>query len=530
MQTCHVPKVMGSDVELASFILGTEAPLGTGHLAAQLLLEVIRGLPARRTAPGAQERLLSPHVVVAEWGRKFLPANGSSCYIDANHFEVNMPECASPADYVAAWQAMVKIADQARLAVDRRLQSGLSLEVMANTSDRRSNSFGSHLSISTTRKAWTSLFDSARLLWLSSYHVSSIICFGAGKVGAENGAAPATFQLAERADFFGQLTSLDTTIPNRGVVNQRNEPLTGKDRSRARYHCIFYDSNLQDVAAYLKAGVLSLVLLMLEADEVDLTAVFEDPIAALRVISRDLTFRATFETHAGKSLTAIDLQSMFLERASRFVEAGRCEGFLPDAPRIIKLWGETLDLLRKNDLRALRQRLDWALKFSILSELLARYPKLRWDSPEIRYADLQYANVDPNKGLFWAYKKAGLVERIVTDERVDFLVSNPPDDTRAYARAMLLRRATPEHVCEIDWDGITFQFNGRGAARPHMRRLEMDDPAGLNKDAVGHVFSGDPTLEEALELFDQRPSKDRSPITQDENPTVPPKKKGRMSV
>jgi hypothetical protein len=63
-----------------------------------------------------------------------------------------------------------------------------------------------------------------------------------------------------------------------------------------------------------------------------------------------------------------------------------------------------------------------------------------------------------------------------------------------------------------------------------MRRLEMDDPAGLNKDAVGHVFSGDPTLEEALELFDQRPSKDRSPITQDENPTVPPKKKGRMSV
>lgn len=88
------------------------------------------------------------------------------------------------------------------------------------------------------------MFDSARLLWLCSYHVSSIILLGAGKVGFENGAPSAPFQLAERADFFGQLTSVDTMIPNRGVVNARHEPLTGKDHRRARYHCILYDSNL----------------------------------------------------------------------------------------------------------------------------------------------------------------------------------------------------------------------------------------------------------------------------------------------
>lgn len=381
MHPLHVSKIIGADIELANLVLGPNMSPGarTGPVAAQLLLQEVEGVPAAR-AFAKSVYPSSPDASVAEWGRKFLAANGSSVYIDAHHLEVNTMETLGPADYVAAWRAMLKIAEEARREASSRLKAGLSLEVMANTSDRKSNSFGSHLSIATTRKAWTSLFNSARLLWLASFHVSSIVITGAGKVGAENNALAADFQLSERADFFGQLTTLDTTCPKRGIVNQRDEALTGGDYQRARYHCIFYDSNLQTAAAFLKAGMLSLVILMLEADEVGLDCAIEDPVAALAVISRDLTFQSKFATVSGKYLTALDVQEEFVERAGRFVNAGRCEGFLPDATRVIELWSDTLAMLRRCDLHGLSRRLDWALKLSLLTRLMEKRPGLGWSS------------------------------------------------------------------------------------------------------------------------------------------------------
>jgi hypothetical protein len=41
----------------------------------------------------------------------------------------------------------------------------------------------------------------------------------------------------------------------------------------------------------------------------------------------------------------------------------------------------------------------------------------------------------------------------------------------------------------------------------------MDDPVGLTKEEVGHVFSSNPTLEEALEFLEQYQSKDHLLIT-----------------
>jgi proteasome accessory factor A len=442
-------------------------------------------------------------MTVAEWGRKFLPTSGASVYIDAHHLEINTPEVASPADYVAAWRAMLRVANAAREAVNLRLRTGLSVEVLANTSDRKSNSFGAHLSMATSRTAWQSLFESSSLLWLASFHASSILYAGAGKAGSENGQRPATFQLSERSDFFGQLTTMETTIPNRGLVNQRDETLCGPERERARYHCIFYDSNLMDVAAYLKAGVLALIMLLLEAGEADTRYAFDDPVAAMRTISRDLTFRATFPTVAGKRESAIGLQRRFLDRAAKFVEAGSAGEFLPDSARVIKTWAEVLDLTEKGNLAQLSRRLDWALKLSILSRLMETARDLDWTSPEVQFADLQYANLDPQRGLFWAYYNAGQTERLVEESRIAHLEENPPENTRAYARAMLLRRVHPGQIREVSWDSIIFCGDG---ARPggRGRTLRMNDPRGMTKQAVGDLFQAPADLEEILDAMERR--------------------------
>lgn len=498
-----VPKIIGADVELANFLTGPKLTpdTSTGPAAALLLLREIDGVPANRNSC-AEAYPMSLDAAVVEWGRVFLPANASSFYIDAHHIEINTFEALGPSDYVAAWRAMLRIANQARCDAEQRLKPGLTLEVIANTSDRRSNSFGSHLSVATTRAAWNSLFDHDVLRWLASLHACSPQISGAGKLGVENGAGPADFQLSERADFFRRLTTLDTTGPDRGIVNRRDEPLAGDERWRARYHCICYDSNLQTTAAFLKAGTLALAILMLEAGEVDLSCAFEDPVTAFQAISRDLTFASNFRTVDGSRATALDLQSRFLDRAFRFVESGRWEGLLPDAPRIVELWAQTLDMLRRRDLPALARRLDWALKLSILTHLLDRHPELNWTSPEVRYADIQYANIDPAKGLFWAYENAGLADKLVRDARIAHFVSNPPENTRAYARAMLLRRTGRDKIAEVDWDSITFRNpTGSPSESDFAFRLQMDDPSSFTRREIGDLLSTDATLEEVLDLL-----------------------------
>jgi hypothetical protein len=112
----HIPKLLGSDTELANFVLGVESPSGTGATASRLLLRQMRQPPME--LPDDKREI--PGFTMGEWGRRFLPANGASVYIDCHHLELNTPETLRATDYVAAWHAMLRIADQARRKAARR--------------------------------------------------------------------------------------------------------------------------------------------------------------------------------------------------------------------------------------------------------------------------------------------------------------------------------------------------------------------------------------------------------------------------
>ena len=527
----RVPVLCGADIELGNFVLGARTREGTGDKASRALLREIEGLPrasrsrppagcdcpmCRSEASGAATRNgKSPKgggFNPQDWGRKYLASNGGCVYVDLDHLELCLPEVASAFDHVACWHAMLRLARGAMEAANAKMPQGRKLQVLVNNTDGRGNSYGSHLDFLVTRRTWDNIFRRRMhyMLYLASYQVSSIVFTGQGKVGGENGVGGVAFQLSQRADFFETLVGPQTTC-QRPVVNSRDEPLCGRRGARelARLHVIFFDNTLCHVASLLKVGVMQIVLAMIEAGRVNVELILEDPVEAVGRWSRDPSLRETARLVSGREVTAVGLQQLFLAEAKTFVAEGGCEGLVPRAGELVALWEDTLMKLAAGDLASLAPRLDWVLKLSVLRQVLASRPDLGWDSPQLKHLDHVYSSLDREEGLYWAYERGGVVERVVAEEEVERFTREPPDETRAWARARLLRLAGPETVEEVNWDFIRFKLAG-DSGRVRTRTLDMSNPLSLTRADVEGVFGGDGGLAEVLDALGA-PAEDERP-------------------
>ena len=534
------PKVLGADVELGNFVLprvDDGRPFdrdGTGARAARLLLAEVPGVPAMRPrqyglwsaayggsgdsayggsgdsayggsggyAYGADGGYAyGAHGAYGYGGstgaydpqdtaRRYLPSNGASCYEDLHHFEAAAPETTNARDFVAVYHAMLRIAQRALARAQAKLGDDEQLEVVVANSDGQGNSYGAHLNFLVTRQLWDDLMVRRPhfLGFLASHQVTSIVYTGLGKVGSENGRAPVAYQLAQRADFFEALCAVQTTH-TRPIVNCRDEALCGaRDDDYARLHHIFSDAGLCHVATYLKVGTTSLVLAMLEAGEVGLDLLLDDPVAAVLAISHDPTLRCEVGLAEGGGATALTVQRRLLERA---LDHGERTGFptVPGADEILACWGDTLDRLETRDRAAVSDRLDWAAKLEWL-ELARRDAGVDWGDPELKHLDLLYSNLDPERGLYWAAERAGAVERLVDDDEIERFTHEPPEDTRAYTRAMLLRRFGTDAVERVDWDRVVLELpTEHGGTRRY--EIALDDPLGHTRAETAHLFQHD---------------------------------------
>ncbi len=537
-----VPKLCGTDIELGNFVLGVDKWGGTCDIASRMLLREIRGIsPSTFGRTGedgcwssycrsSEEQSGSGHLS-QDWGRKYLQGNGGCAYIDLNHLELCTPEVISAFDHVACWNAMLRIAQGALLSANARLGRNVRIQALVNNSDGLGHSYGSHLNFLITRETWENIFNRKLhyMLYLAAYQVSSIIFTGLGKAGSENGMPHADFQISQRADFFEQLTGVQTTF-NRPLVNGRDEALCGSARKRdsgetvaermARLHVIFFDNTTLMTANLLRVGVTQIILCMLEHGRINPNLLLDDPLEAVVSWSHDPSLRAKAQMASGQRLTAVELQFLFLDEAKRFLESTDCSRWVPRAGEILTLWADTLDKLRARDFPALARRLDWVLKMTILNRVLESQPRLNWRSPQIKHLDHIYSSLDPSEGLFWAYAQNGFMERIVDELRIDWFVHNPPEDTRAWTRAMILRRVLPESLDSLDWDSIRIKTRRKGNWSRYAE-LDMPDPTGFTKEAVGHVFREESALEDILECLASNPADDSAGERKDEDCSLP---------
>lgn len=490
MEPCT--KVIGADFELANALESRGGALGGVAEAAQRLLAEIPGFPRQQS--WWESRL--------EWGRRFLPSSGGSAYIDSDHLEINLPEHTRAEDHAALVFAGLRLARQAREAASTRLPPGSRLNVMAALSDGQA-SWGHHLNVMVRRDFFDALLDrKPHLAGFVATHLATATLFtGQGQVGAGNKQSPCTYQLSQRADWFEEFIGIQTTH-RRPLLNTRDESHARPDQ--ARLHLIFFDRVLCPVANYLMAGTTQLVLAMAEAGWVDLTLLLDDPLEAAHEVSRDLTLKKPLAmAQRGRKRTAVEVQKGLADLAGEFVASGAAGAAVPGAERIVGCWQETLELLARRDLAALARRCDWALKYLLIDRHRGR-KGLSWSAPEARCLDLRYSSLDPQEGLFWRMAGAGQVDGLPSPEQIERFLREPPEDTRAYFRAHVLRRFGPQ-VVAMDWEEIRFGLQSNRFWRSESI-LAMPDPTELGREQSEPLLSRCQSLQDLMEAVGSRSS------------------------
>ena len=215
--------------------------------------------------------------------------------------------------------------------------------------------------------------------------------------------------------------------------------------------------------------------------------------------SHDPTLQARCSLASGERVTAVELQLRFCAAARQCLEAGLLDT-VPQADEILRLWSDTLAKLQAGAFQDLVGRLDWVLKLHILEQAMERRPGVDWDSPEVSYLDLVYSSLDLEQGLYWSYESAGVTEQVVGDAAIERFVAEPPDDTRAWTRAMLLRCIDPRMISSVDWDCVRVRVPGeRGYSKSV--EISLDDPLRSTREECEPMFRSAPSILALVEIL-----------------------------
>ncbi len=398
----------------------------------------------RRLTPDEVARYLFRSVVA--WGRSsnvFLE-NGGRLYLDVgSHPEFATPECDSILDvvlYDRAGDAILN--DLVRNAENRLHDEGIrgTIYLFKNNTDSAGNSYGCHENFLVHRSSEPDDYQSSFIPFL----VSRQIYAGAGKI-LSTPKGP-VFALSQRAEHIWEDVSSATTR-SRPIINTRDEPHADAEEYR-RLHVIVGDSNMSEFATFLKVGTAACVLRMLE-EQPDLLRdlTLENPIRAIREISSDITCRRLVRLKNGKEMSALDMQSYFLERA---IEFEKSHGFDDLESRALREWISVMEAL-ENDPMILSDRIDWVIKHQLLDRYCARH-NVSLDSMQAQALDLQYHDINPSRGVFHKLTAGNHARQLVDESSIMHATQWAPRTTRAHLRGEFIRKAKAKsRDFTVDW-------------------------------------------------------------------------------
>src|SRR5437016_6281525 len=385
-------------------------------------------------------------------------SNGARFYNDHAHPEYSTPECTTLREMVAQDKAGERILAECARRRNQKLPSGYEVRLYKNNTDFSGHSYGCHDNYLMSRDiAWDKI-----VAGILPFLVTRQIFAGAGKMGveAESGQSElGVYQISQRADFFSVVVSIDT-MNRRPLVNTRDEPHVDASRYR-RFHVILGDSNMSEWATAMKIGTTALVLDLIERGEAPQLEIAQ-PIDAAKSISRDQNYDWIIELRDGRKISAIDVQRLYLSAAQKIGHNDEERGW------ILREWESVLNDLER-DVMLCRDRVDWAAKKFLLNELQGE-EKLQWSDPWLQAIDLEYHNIDLERGLYYELLRQGSIRRVVNEDEIRRAIFSPPETTRAFFRGRAVARFT-DQIESIQWNEIVLSGAGRS------QRIALPEPA-----------------------------------------------------
>ncbi|MDE0973750.1 MAG: depupylase/deamidase Dop [Candidatus Nanopelagicales bacterium] len=416
--------------------------------------------------------------------------NGARLYVDHAHPEYSSPEVTNPRD-AARWdkagEVIMHLAARSAPKFD-----GTQIKLYKNNVDNKGASYGCHENYLMARQ--TPFANIVGLL--TPFFVTRQIFTGAGRMGKGQEGGVKEFQISQRADYFETEVGLETTL-KRPIINTRDEPHADPEKYR-RLHVIVGDANMSETATMLKMGTTSLILALIESGFNEFGK-FElsDPVGSMSKVSYDLTMQQVLPMASGKSMRAIDIQYLYLET----IRAHLFAGAEPDAQtqEILQLWQATLDALNDHtgEYSQAAQYVDWVCKYHLMQNYRDR-DSLDWDSSRLELIDLQYSDIDPDRGIAHKLMRRGSLQTLFTPEQINTAVEHPPIDTRAYFRGECVRRY-PQNVAAASWDSVVFDTGA-----DTLMRIPTLEPLRGNRDSIKGLLDQCDTATDLLNSLHSR--------------------------
>lgn len=405
---------------------------------------------------GPSQEALEPALSWQEIKSDLVLSNGARFYNDHAHPEYSTPECTTLEEIAAHDRAGERIL---WLSASRRNHeiAPLCVRLYKNNTDFLGHSYGCHDNYLVPRAVEFRDLASGMMPFL----VTRQIFAGAGKIGIENENHQMIdrghFQISQRSDFFCVLLSIDT-MRQRPIINTRDEPHANPKQYR-RFHVIVGDANMNDFATALKIGTTQLALELIEK-KLQPTLTLADPVHAIQSVSQDPVYRWIVSLEDGRTISAVDLQRLYLEAAKKHLVSDS-----PERIRLLAEWEKILDDLEADPWKC-ADRVDWVSKKSLLQTMVEN-EGISWQDPWLQSIDLEYHNIDPDHGLFYALQKQGRTRGWINSTQAEAAVLEPPRTSRAYFRGRCVRKFGAE-MSSVQWDEVEFLIKGR------KHRIDLD--------------------------------------------------------
>lgn len=372
--------------------------------------------------------------------------NGARFYVDHAHPEYSSPEvnCAREAAlYDAAGDIILNRAVQDVAFYSSQNVSVLEahdpcpeIKIYKNNVDGKGAAYGFHENYQYSRDIDFDTLAQA----LIPYFVCRQVVVGAGRVGIGETGDRDGFQISQRADYFQQEISLETTL-NRGIINTRDEPHADPNRF-GRLHVINGDATMSHTSTFLKLGMTALVIDAIEAGVDFSDLALADPVAEFQHISHDPTCTYQAQLKDGRRLTALEILGCYRDRVRATTGSER---------EVLERWDEVTALLGADPLLT-AGILDWTAKYALVSSYVQR--GVPWDSAKLKLIDLQYSDIDPARSLYHALVKKGRMRTLFSQAEIEAAACTPPKNSRAYFRGRVLEKFG-DHVTAASWQNIS---------------------------------------------------------------------------